>query len=334
MIDRDAVVAALRPADVIARFALAGKRIGDEFRTRVCPTCGARSRADAVAINMTTGRWRDHAHSCSGDLLGLVAGLLGCDVRRDFERVLQVAADIAGITGERDDAAIARALSERRQREREASDARLRERIEAMRAAGRVWRGLRDTSELGAGYLRHSRGLDARKLESRGLVRYWHDGSPAVALWSSDGSIRNVVRRCIVGDIKVKGLPGCPTSGTLVMPVSSYHPDPLIVLTEGVADTLTACLAWPDALVIGAHGAAEMPNVALGAARRCRRYGRVDLLIVAHNDPRTSNGSPGVGRARADEAAATARAEGAAVRVLELEHKDLNDAWRQGWRPS
>lgn len=96
-VDKRDIVAALTPAAVLEHFGVAYRISGAEWRFAVCPACGARSRWDAVSCNRSTGRWRCHVHDCRGDLLSMVAGFAGVDVRADFHRVLRVAADIAGV---------------------------------------------------------------------------------------------------------------------------------------------------------------------------------------------------------------------------------------------
>jgi hypothetical protein len=96
-IEKDAVLAALTPERVLEHFSIDYRRAGAELRFQICPECGPRSRADTVSVNRATGRWRDLAHDCAGDLLAMVALFAGVDIRRDFARVLVVAADIAGV---------------------------------------------------------------------------------------------------------------------------------------------------------------------------------------------------------------------------------------------
>lgn len=95
-VDKRDIVAALSPTAVLDHFAVEYRRSGAELRFSICPGCGPRSRADTVSASRETGRWKCHAHDCAGDLLAMVAGFAGVDIRRDFERVLAVAADIAG----------------------------------------------------------------------------------------------------------------------------------------------------------------------------------------------------------------------------------------------
>ena len=96
-IDKAEVLASLTPMAVLARFAISARITGAELRFAICPECGPRTRADAVSINQRTGRWYCHVGGCSGDLLAMVAGFAGIDIERDFPRVLEVAATVAGI---------------------------------------------------------------------------------------------------------------------------------------------------------------------------------------------------------------------------------------------
>lgn len=329
-LDRDAVIASLRTSDVVGHFRLDGKRMGDELRFGVCPKCGPRTRKDAISINMQSGRWADHAHGCSGDLLSLIAGFSGLDPKRDFPRVLEIAASIAGIGTDSDPAETARALERRRAEEAAVEVRRKLERAAAIKGAAQQWPRLKIRSPFGEGYLQN-RALDSEELVARGLVRFWEDGSPTVALWSSDGTVLNCVRRCVVGDKKVKGIFNCPTAGTLVGSLDKFVSGQLVVLTEGVIDTLTACLAWPEALVLGAHGAGEMPTVANYVVKRIGSSG--SILLVGHNDP-PKDGKEGIGPRRADIVRKTAREAGVHVAIAHVSpHNDLNDAWKGGWRP-
>lgn len=98
-LDKRVVVEALTATQVLEHFGVDHRRSGAEWRFAICPACGQRSRADSVSCNRATGRWRCHAHDCAGDLLAMVAGFAGIDIRRDFESVLAAAAAIAGVSG-------------------------------------------------------------------------------------------------------------------------------------------------------------------------------------------------------------------------------------------
>lgn len=96
-VDKDAVLSSLTASAVLDHFQVEHQRAGAELRFQICPSCGPRSRADSVSVNRSSGRWRCLAHDCAGDLLAMVAGFAGIDIRRDFPRVVAVAADIAGV---------------------------------------------------------------------------------------------------------------------------------------------------------------------------------------------------------------------------------------------
>lgn len=96
-IDKADVRAALTPGRVLDHFGIDHRRAGGELRFQICPECGPRTRDDSVSVNASTGRWRCLAHECSGDLFAMVAGYAGIDLVRDFSRVVEVAADIAGV---------------------------------------------------------------------------------------------------------------------------------------------------------------------------------------------------------------------------------------------
>ena len=343
-LERDAVLAELRVQDVLDRYQITGRVRGEELRTGICPKCGPRSRKDTVAINLVTGKWCDHAHGCTGDVLDLVAGLNNLDAHRDFVQVLELAADIAGVGPGADPQAVARALERRQQEQRALEERKAARQAAAIRMAAKAWGELGRHHQVGARYLELQRGLDVAQLIERNLVRFGQAGDPFVALWSSGGGVRNIVRRCLTGDTKVLGYAGAPTSGTLVGRLCDLTRGRLVVLTEGVVDTLTACLAWPDALVLGAHGAAEMPKIARAVAPRVASCGG-ELLICGHNDPDQKHGAAGVGQQRADEAMQLAIEAGLVgtnaggepiTRVKHVAfgaHKDLNDAYVAGWRP-
>jgi hypothetical protein len=338
-LDKEAVLAALRIEDVISFFALKGRRVGDEFRTGVCPACGPRNRGDSVAINMLSGRWSDHAHGCSGDIWTLIAGYSGLDVKRDFDRVVEIGGTIAGVTPDADPEAIARAAARRRELEAKLEEKKRADRERAIKHAAAVWLQLSSRSFRGENYLRDQRGLDAEHLAELDVVRFGQSGDPFVALRSSKGEILNCVRRVIdprPDGPKVVGLPGCPTAGTLVGALPELRQGARVVITEGVIDTLTAYIAWPDAIVLGAHGVSRYAMiVGVVAPLVVARSG--ELLLVGHDDQ--------VGRDALDESMKLAIEAGlvtigaggeprCSVRVVAIGGaKDLNDAYRAGWRP-
>jgi len=212
----------------------------------------------------------------------------------------------------------------------------------AIASAGASWRMYAMTSTVGEGYLAR-RGLDAKELRRRGLVRFNRSGDPVVALWSSRGEVVNCVRRCLNAGRrwtdrdghehevpKVLGMKGHPTAGTLVGRIDRGREldVPMAVITEGVIDTLTACLAWPSALVLGAHGAGRLALIAKVVAPLVRAH-RAQLLLVPHDD---AAGGKALVEA-VDEATNAWLTKGADLTVIDLPHKDLNEAWQAGWRP-
>lgn len=93
-LDRSTVMAALRAEDVVAHFAIPGVWRGRWLRSRRCAISDHDS--DAFGISRD-GHWHCHAHDQGGDLLRLVAVGHKLDMRNDFPRILEIAAEIAGI---------------------------------------------------------------------------------------------------------------------------------------------------------------------------------------------------------------------------------------------
>lgn len=332
-IDRDDVLEALRPDAVIAHFGVKGRRFGREFRTRTCPACGERSRADAVAINLVTGKWHDHAHGCSGDLFALLAGLAGLDVRKQFREVIDLGAEIAGVTPaiapmsaseraqRRED--IARRAAQREAQELEETE---RRRQQAIEFATAQWGRLSTSSKQGEEYV--SRRGVAGVLDL-GLVRF-DSGAVAVPLFSADGQVVNVVRRRIEGgEPKIVGLRDCPTAGTFVGSLADITHGRDAVITEGLFDSLTARLAWPDAVVLGAHGAGNVPKIAAAAVPRIK-LARSRLLLVPHDDVAGAAAMTAAGRLAL---AAGLQLHKDLLVLDDIAEPDLNDAWCAGWRP-
>jgi len=157
-------------------------------------------------------------------------------------------------------------------------------------------------------------------------------GSPALALFTSQGDIRNVVSRRVpeLGEPKTPGLARCPTLGTFINAVCQIEHDRDVVLTEGVMDSITARLAWRYAIVLGAHGAGNLPAIARVVAPAVVNV-KTRLVIVPHRDRR--------GYEEAFAACEIALAAGLSesrgtLTIIEHNDKDLNDAWRHGWRPA
>lgn len=129
---------------------------------------------------------------------------------------------------------------------------------------------------------------------------------------------------------KVRGLAGCPTAGTLVGALPDIAGPVTVIIVEGLADALTARLIWPDAVVLGAHGAGRMALIAGHAARRVRLVGG-RLGLGCHADDAGESATERAGRA----AIAVGLRLGVDLAVIDHgDAKDLNDAWRAGWRPA
>lgn len=328
---------------VVEVFRAAGAELvgrGREVRTRVCPACGPRSRPDAVAVNAGAGLWRCHVCGEGGDALAALAAFRGLDVRQDFARVIELAAELAGVAPDTDPAAAAaRRDAAARQRAADLERTAAREQARLARAheiAEGVWSSLDRRNDRGEAYLA-GRGLAPAPLVARDRVRFYRDGAPAVALHSSRGEIRNVVRRAIETAPhvpKVRGLAGCPTAGTLVGVAHAVAAGVDVVLCEGLADSLAAALAWPAALVLGAHGADNYAGIARVAAPLVAAAPGARLRLCVDADAAGMR----AGRAAVEVAIAAGRAAGRdLVRMIEVvdlaDHHDLADAYAAGWRP-
>lgn len=93
-LDKSTVLAALTPEAVLQHFAIPGQWRGRWLRSRRC----AEGDHDTDAFGISRdGRWHCHAHDKGGDLLRLVALGHGLDPRTDFQRTLEIAAEIAGV---------------------------------------------------------------------------------------------------------------------------------------------------------------------------------------------------------------------------------------------
>ena len=331
MIDLAEVRHALTARRVLDYYQHPTRRGGrDELESSACPRRGDHSRR-AFTINLQSGLWRCYPCAIQGDAIALVAEFERIDIRAAFPAVVARAAEIAGVTAQAiPDAERARRREawrlERQRAEQAAAAQRARRDAEAIPTATRYWAACEHEHARGAQYLAE-RGLgDAAR-----LVRY-DRGSPAIPLHTSSGDVRNVVRRRLpeLGEPKTPGLRDCPTAGTLLGQLAQIRPGVPVVVTEGVADTITAALAWPDGTILGAHGACNLPAVARAAALRAAAV-RAPLVLAPHDDA--------TGRSAAIEAAHAAIAAGLSLRdgslvVIRHGEKDLNDAWRSGWRPT
>lgn len=335
----------LRPAQVLEHYEIDYAERRDQLATRHCPRCGERSRA-SVYISSADGAWKDHAHGCSGDLFALVAGYAGIELRRDtFAAVVALAARIAGVEDEVSPAERERILAERRQRDAD--------RIERHRARDNAARARMPTAYarldrrdvVGERYLR-DRGLDPTPLHAGDVVRYTANHEPALALRGLEtGTIVGVQYRRLTDDEpRQRVFTGSRVRhAALFGRVHDLRAGGVAVLCEGLIDTLTAYIAWPDAIVYGVPGAPQFAAVAAAVASRVAELGAI-LLIVCDDDR--------AGHAAAASALDAARSAGlthvgskaprerGTVRLVDLgvglddrRHHDLNEAWRRSaWR--
>lgn len=336
VIDTDEVRSALVPRAVLEHYGWKFKKSGDELESTACPARGDHSRR-ALLVNATTGRWQCFPCSTSGDLFDFIAALEAKNVATEFRAVVEKAAEIAGVGPSHLSA------DERRQRATEYARRRSQEeadeaRLKAARDAAAVpiatnhWNALATKSSAGFDYLCERRIGDAILVSD--LVRYdlEHGGSPSVRLFTLDGGETcNVVSRRLpaLGEPKTPGLFACPTVGSLAGRVADIDKGKDVVVTEGVIDSVTACLVWPKAIVLGAHGSGNLAKVVAAAATTASRTGS-RVAIVPHQDK--------AGYDAALAACLAAHSAGLEMRLgtlvlVDHGHKDLNEAWQDGWRP-
>jgi hypothetical protein len=349
-LDAADVRAALRVTAVLERF---GEDYRDrpEIRLATCPACGKRQRRASCVIDRESGRWIHHGGAdsdgapCKGDIFDLVAAFAGLDRKRDFPRVLELGATIAGITADTEPAERARNRAEHQAR-REARERRAAEQRAAAEAkVPGLWAALARRHPRGERYL-VERGLDPAALRARGdLVRYYPDGAPAVLLHSlEDGRPINIARRQIDREPKILTLSiarelgldehevdgSFSTAGTLVGRVTDIDPDgvDVAVLVEGETDSIAAALAFDTCAIVGANGWRQMPRVAAAVAPRLVEA-RGWLLVAVDDDDQGVAGAGDAMRAAVEAGLALDQS----VHAIELgAHKDLADAWRAGWR--
>lgn len=334
----------LRAHDVVNAYGLRIARRGRWWRLKECPRCKEKSSRLAIAINPENGAWLHHGKEraaggeCSGDILDLVAALEGLDCRKDFPRVIARAAEIAGLDTTGDPEQRRKAQDEARARvEREANAERLRH-DRARKLAGTHWDALRPTNDRGEAYLR-SRGLDPDGL--RDCAKFTRTGDVVVAIRDVDGRnvgtfealpdgapVSTATRRLDPGDgPKVLTLEDCSTRGTMIDCIADIAHGRDVALVEGLADSLTARLAFPGAVILGANGAGMVAKIASVAVPRVK-LARSRLLLVPHDD---DAGAQSMIKA-AQIAIAAGLELGRQLFVVELPAKDLNAAWCAGWR--
>ena len=335
-IEIEDVRAALTAQAVVDAYGWVVRREGAELVSCACPARADHSR-DACKINSTSGLWQCFPCSTNGDLFDFIAGCERLSVRDDFAAVLAKAAEIAGVgpsTATDDERAAKRAEYAQRRVDAEQRALVERQALEtaAVPTATAYWQQLATTHPRGEAYLAE-RGLAALLTTKEfSAVRFdlEHAGSPTTILFSSDGQIRNVVARCLpeLGEPKTPGLYKCPSAGTFINAVCQIRSGIDVVMTEGVMDSLTARLMWPRALVLGAHGAGNLPKIAQAAGKAIVDAG-TRLLLVPHQDRAGIDAACKAGTIAAE--LGLSQRKGSLV-IVDHGRKDLNDAWRCGWR--
>jgi hypothetical protein len=324
----------------------------NELESRECP-----SRADHGALvlrfNEKKKLWRCWSCNTSGDVFAFVAAIEGWDCKTEWARVLARTAEIAGVVpsivpAEERAQRLEVFRQARAERERAAVVTAEREDAAAIARASTYWGALPLRHAVGEAYL-DRRGV-AEVVERGGLVRFDRPDAPGRDRWSSDGApslavydlrgrgISGVVRRRLPAfverdprGVKAPSLTGCRGSGTMAYALTEIERGRDVVVTEGIADTITALVAWPDAVVLGANGTGPLPAVIQASARHVARLG-VRLLVVPQADEQ-AQGQDAVTAGLADALAVGLR-PGYDLMVVELGHaKDLNEAWCAGWRP-
>lgn len=342
-LDAAVIRAALTRVMLVAHFDLAVRGRDDGWlRAHQCPAC-AKRWAELAGSGFCIGArgWVCKACGARGDLLDLLARLAGLDPRRDFPTVLALAAELTGLDQPRSPAARAThlaALARTQQACRRLEAAAEQRRREAARdAAPRAWAALRREHPRGRRYL-EGRGLNVEALVARDLVRFAPDGwlrtelggDPTVALHDWDGAPLNIVRRRVgAGAPRTPGLRGHPTDGTIAGHLRQIVGPIDVVLTEGVIDTLNAALAWPHAVVLGAHGVNNLARICAAAAPRVRAAGG-RLLLVPDTDAVGQDAAVAAGTHALDAGFVIDRD----LLVIDVRPApDLNAAWCAGWRP-
>ena len=286
-LDADTIRALLVPAAVLEYYEIA-HRGGVQLSVKLCPSCG-QLRRGSVSIHAETGAWKCFHCGSHGGILDLVAGYAGIDAKRDYQRVLGVAAVIAGAPRGVPDEDHARLLEEHRARRRAHAEKESARRARARATMPLVWKNLDRRSVAGETYLR-GRSIDPDVLREDDLVRFSKKGDPAVLLHDlSTGEVSGIQYRCLQGPAKLLCEPGSQSAGSCLLGrVADLDRVTVAILVEGLADTLVARLCWPDAVIFGAPGAGQLESIAkVIAPEVAKRRGL--LLIVPDDDP------PGIG---------------------------------------
>jgi hypothetical protein len=347
---RDEVLEQISVKELLAAYGVPYRKGGgrNELQAKECPRRSDHS--DPVfRINEHNKRWQCFTCGTKGDVFTFIAEMERLSCRDDFPAVLARAAEIAGVVPtitppeERakriDQIRTARADRERAESaEHEADDAR------AIAIASAYWAALPERHAVGERYLAR-RGCALHPAVRFDLAAHpnrdaWSsDGAPSLAIYDLRGrGISGVVRRrlpeVVAADgrgVKAPTLTGCHGNGTMANAIDSIRDDRDIVITEGIADTITALAAWIDGTVLGANGIGTLPAIIDRAARAAREH-RGRLVLVPHADEKRQGEQAMIPSAR--HALGAGLRLGADLVVINLGGaKDLNDAWCAGWRP-
>lgn len=347
---RDEVLEQISVRDLLSAYGFQCRKTGgkNELTSKECP-----SRSDhsdfVFRFNEQKKRWQCFSCGSSGDVFTFIAEMERLSCRDDFPAVLARAAEIAGVVPsiappeER-----ARRLAELRQaraeRERSQQSEAEADTARAVTTASAYWNHLPAAHPTGERY------LSKRGLRLHPAIRFDLSNHPHRDSWSSDGApslaihdlrgrgISGVVRRrlpeVVSADdrgVKAPTLTGCHGNGTMACDLSAISPDQDVVVTEGIADTMTALFAWPEAVQLGANGVGPLPTIIQLAARAVRvHHGR--LILIPQADQRRQGEQAVIPGAKA--ALAAGLRLGADLVIVDIGRaKDLNDAWCAGWRP-
>jgi len=341
-LDAAAIRALLSPAMVLDYFEV--KHRGQaQWSVQSCPQCGQLKRG-SVSVHPETCLWACHHCGARGGLFDLVAGYAGIDPKKDFQRVLGLAAMIAGVPHGVPDEDYARLLSEHHAHRMVQSAAEEARRARRRAQMPMIWKLLDRRHGAGESYL-HDRGIDPHVLYERDLVRYSKTGDPAVRLHDlTTGDITGIQYRMLRGDVKLLSHPGSQVAGACLLGrLAHLEHTRIAIIVEGLADTLVARILWPDAAVFGAPGAAQLEAIAtiVGEAVAARRG---ILLIVPDDDEigvkhrslaviaASAKGLELVDRVREDDEAKMQIVDLGKI-VADQPHHDLADAWKcSRWR--
>lgn len=352
---RDEVAEKITAQDLLTVYRVTYRKGGgrNELQAKECPR--RRDHSDFVfRFNEASKRWQCFACAIGGDAFTFVAEMEGLDCKADWRRVLARAAEIAVVTPRTERPADHQRRMEKLRADRAARDLAERAQSEvsdtkAISTASAYWRALKLRDPAGEQYLAQRGVPDIARMNGR--VRFDRTDAPGRDGWSSDGApslaiydlrgrgVAGVVRRRLPSvverdrrSVKAPTLTGCQGSGTMAYQLADITGGRDVVVTEGIADTITALAAWPEAVVLGANGVGPMPNVVGLAAQRAKKH-RGRLYVVAHADKHRQGETAVIPCTRAALDAGL-RIESDLILVDLGNANDLNDAWISGWRPS